>query len=58
MPVIKQIIASNALKTIDECSDEEWFQITRITNMYIGVSVEQAYHYVVEYIKWHNSQQH
>lgn len=54
MPVIHEIIKRTGVKTIDECSDEEWFQTTRITRMYIGITIDLAFYYVVEYIKWHN----
>lgn len=53
-PVIDKIIESIGFKTVDECSDEEWFQSTRITQMYIGVSIETAFFYVTEYLEWFN----
>ena len=52
--VIDKIINSIGVKTIDECSEEEWFQYTRISRMYIGIEIKYAFHYVVEYIKWFN----
>jgi hypothetical protein len=55
-PVIVKIINQHPIKTVDECTEEEWFQITRITRMYIGIDIELAHHYVVEYIKWFNQQ--
>ena len=54
MPVIRKIIKDIGVKTIDECTPEEWFQNTRICQMYIGIDIELAFYYVVEYIKWHN----
>jgi hypothetical protein len=53
-PVIDKIIKEIGVKTVDECTDEEWKVTTNVTRMWIGVSIEQAYHYVVEYILWHN----
>lgn len=55
MPVIRKIINIIGVKTVDECSSEEWFQSTRITRMYIDTKIEHAFHYVVEFIKWYNS---
>lgn len=55
-PVIDAIIKSIGIKTVDECTEEEWFQYTRITQMYIGVDIALAYHYVIEYLKWYNNQ--
>lgn len=54
MPVIRKIIKDIGVKTIDECTPEEWFQNTRICQMYIGIDIELAFYYVVEYIKWYN----
>lgn len=54
MPVIRKIINDIGVKTAAECTSEEWFQNTRICQMYIGIDIELAFYYVVEYIKWHN----
>ena len=51
-PVIDKIIKSIGVKTIDECTKEEWFYSTSITRMYIGVDIEIAYNYVCEYLLW------
>ena len=51
--IIRKIISDNSFKTIDECTKEEWFQITRITQMYIGIDIELAYYYVTDYIEWY-----
>ena len=55
-PVIDKIIHTIGMRTIDECTEEEWFQCTRITRMYIGVDIETAYHYVIEWINWYNNE--
>lgn len=54
--VIDKIISGIGVKTVDECTDEEWFQITRITQMYIGVDISTAAHYVNEYLIWYNKE--
>ena len=54
-PVIRKIINTIGVKTIDDCDEEEWYQSTRITRMYIGIDIETAHHYVVEWIKWYNN---
>lgn len=54
-PVIDKIIETIGIKSIDECTSDEWFYSTNITRMYIGVSIEQAHRYVVEFIKWYNT---
>lgn len=56
-PVIDKIIKDNSFKIIDECSKNEWYYITSISQMYIGVDVLQAHHYVCEYIHWLNREQ-
>ncbi len=53
-PAVDKIITTVGLKTIDECDPEEWFQYTRICQMYIGIDIKLAYHYVVEFIKWYD----
>ncbi len=55
MPVIRRIIDTIGVKTINECDSEEWFQSTRITKMYIGIDINLSHYYVVEFIKWYNS---
>jgi len=54
MPVIQKIIKTIGVKTIDECTDVEWNVSINVVRMYIGVDISQAFHYVVEYIKWYN----
>jgi hypothetical protein len=54
MPVINQIIKTIGVKSIDECTEEEWFRSTKITRMYIGTPIESAFKYVTEYIRWYN----
>lgn len=54
MPVMRKIINGIGVRTVDECSDEEWFQSTRIAQMYIGIDIAIAHHYVVEFITWYN----
>lgn len=56
MAAIHYCIKVIGIKSMDECTDEEWFQITRICRMYIGVSISQAHHYVVEFIKYYNNE--
>ena len=51
--IIQKIISDNSFKCIDECTPEEWFQITKITQMFIGVDIDVAYYYVTEYIEWY-----
>jgi hypothetical protein len=54
MPVIRKIIRDNQFKTVDECSKEEWFYITSVARMYIGVDLHLAHNYVIEYIRFIN----
>lgn len=53
MPVIGEIINRIGFKTVMECTEEEWFQSTKISRMPIYTSIEQAHYNVVEYIKWY-----
>lgn len=55
-PVIDKIIKQIGFKCIDECSREEWHITTNVTRMHIGVSIEEAYIYVIEYINFYNKQ--
>lgn len=53
-PVIDKIIKEIGVKSVDECTDDEWIYYTAITRMYIGVSIDIAYNYVVDYLLWYN----
>lgn len=52
-PVIDKIIKTIGLRTIDECTEEEWRLHTSISRMYTGVPIEWAYNYVIEWLKWY-----
>jgi hypothetical protein len=52
--IISKIMKINGIKTIDECTDEEWFLLTRVSQMYIDTNIETAYYYCREYILWYN----
>jgi hypothetical protein len=54
-PVIDKIIETIGVKVIDECSDLEWRMYKTIFQMYIGITIEQAYHYVTEFCLWYNN---
>ena len=56
MPVIHKIIKTIGVRSIDECSKVEWFVSTRVTQMYIGINIEHAHYYCVEFIHWYNKQ--
>jgi hypothetical protein len=56
IPVVKRIIQSIGVKSIDECSDEEWTITTNLTRLYIGTDIEVIYFAVIRYIKWYNKQ--
>lgn len=49
-PVIDRILKEMPIKTVDECTEEEWHYMKSITGMYIGVDVQIAWNYVVEYL--------
>ena len=57
MPVVEKIIKVIGIKTIDECTREEWVVYTMITGLYIGTPIEYVYKYSVEFIKWYNEQE-
>lgn len=54
-PVIDKIIQTIGVKVIDECDATEWRVSTNVAQMYIGVDITQAVHYVMEYIDWYNN---
>lgn len=53
-PVIDKIIETIGAKSEYECTEEERRQYTTIIGMYIGVPIEWAYNYVLEFILWYN----
>lgn len=53
-PVIDKIIKDIGVKTVDECTDTEWRYYTMISRMWIGISIDQAYNMVCDYILWYN----
>ena len=52
-PVIDKIIKTIGVTTVDECTDEEWRLYTSISRMHIGIPLEWAYNYVIEWLKWY-----
>lgn len=54
-PVIDKIIGLIGVKTVDECTDEEWRYYTMISRMWIGVDIVQAWTYVEDFICFYYS---
>lgn len=57
-PVIDKIITTIGVATVDECTDEEWRLHTSISRMHIGIPIEWAYNYVIEWLKWYYKKNH
>ena len=54
MPVIQKIIKTIGYKSVEYCTTEEWYNYTNIARMYIGIDIQHAHYYVVEFIYWYN----
>ena len=54
-PVIDKIINMIGVKTVDECTDEEWRYYTMISRMWIGVSIVEAWVLVEDFVCFYNS---
>lgn len=56
MLAVEKIKNTIGVKSIDECSEEEWFVTTKLTTLTITNPLPVVYKTVVEFIKWYNQQ--
>jgi hypothetical protein len=54
MPVVEKIKNTIGVKSVDECSEEEWNTSTGLTRLTITTPLSVVYSAVVNYIKWYN----
>ena len=52
---LDKIINMIGVKTVDECTDEEWRYYTMISRMWIGVSIVEAWVLVEDFVCFYNS---
>lgn len=55
MNVLKKIFETIGYKSVDECTEEEWYASIGVTRLTITSELETVYNAVVRYIKWYNA---
>jgi len=56
MPVVEKIKSTIGIKSVDECSEKEWYITSGLTRLPITTPLTIVYKAVVEFIKWFNQQ--
>jgi len=56
VPVIKKIHKVIGVKSIDECTTEEWNIYRMIDELSFRTEIDELYLHVVEFIVWYNKQ--
>ena len=55
MPVVEKIKNTIGFKSIDECSEKEWYASIGVTRLTITSDIQTVWYAVINYIKWYNA---
>lgn len=56
MTVIEKIVEVIGVKSVDECSEKEWYITTNLTRLTITTPKEAVYNAVLEFVKWYKNE--
>jgi hypothetical protein len=56
MEVVNKVNRTIGVKTIDECTKEEWVVYGMVKSLYLGTPIDYVYNACVQFVQWYNKQ--
>jgi hypothetical protein len=54
MEVVNKVNRTIGVKTIDECTKEEWVVYGMVKSLYLGTPIDYVYNACVQFVQWYN----